>query len=281
MEQLDIILNKMIREFGIEIFNNAQRFKSAFSDYSKGEFLGERELLIKIIEIGAYNTIINAEDISITKKILVEKLHNQYFLDEKVCSYLIEIFASILRRDNKNIGKLETTIGYPENINVNNDFDIKGQMALGDFVQFNKVIVKRNIFTIKTILPWIIGIGASIFLLVIGAIEIGIIFLIFDFTFLPIQYAVMTSKNICKKSYNANSMNKEEQNFIINKDLIKIIAESTTVNINKNQINKLIYDDDSIYIMIGINQGFIIKDRYCKNIGEFNNLKSYLENNFR
>ena len=87
----------------------------------------------------------------------------------------------------------------------------------------------------------------------------------------------MTSKNVCKKSYNANCMNKEEQNFIINKYLIKIIAESTTININKNKINKLIYDADSIYIMIGINQGFIIKDRYCKNIGEFNNLK----NNFR
>ena len=103
MKELNNILNKMVRDFGIKIFENSQKFKAVFSDYSEGELHGERELIIKIIEIGSFNAIVNADDLLIVKKNLVKKLHDEYFIDEKICTDLVNIVASFLRNDNINI----------------------------------------------------------------------------------------------------------------------------------------------------------------------------------
>ena len=115
MEKLTEILNTMVQDFGVKIFYNTQRFKSAFSDYSNGAFKGERELISKIIEIGAFNTITNAEEISIAKKVLVKKLHEEYFFEEKTCLNIVDIYTSILRGDN--------TESNDTNENTSNLFD--------------------------------------------------------------------------------------------------------------------------------------------------------------
>lgn len=108
MKELIDILNKIVSDFDINILGDSQKFKAVFTDYSKGKFRGQRDLLIKIIEIDSYNTIINSEDISISKKVLGKKLHDEYLFDDKVCSYIIDIYSAILKSDIKNYKFNET-----------------------------------------------------------------------------------------------------------------------------------------------------------------------------
>jgi len=100
VKELIEILHKIVNDFDVKIMGNSQKFKAAFTDYSKGKFKGERDLLIKIIEIGSYNAIINSEDISVTKRVLIKKLHDEYLFDEKACSKIIDIYSAILKKDN-------------------------------------------------------------------------------------------------------------------------------------------------------------------------------------
>jgi len=287
MEELKIILNEIVRDYGLKTLEDSQKFKAVFADYAKGEFTGEKELYMKIIEAGAAKEIMNSGNISATKDALVKKIHDKYFIDEKICANCIDLFISIIRNDySLNNVKEEKSqksgmnlIKEEENnqiINSNNDYVVKGKYTLEDFVQFNKVLVKKNVK--KTIIPMIISFGASIFVIAIGGIEFGIFLLIFDVIFFPLIFLLPTTKAHCKKFYDKDNLNKEEQIFNINRNSIQITSSNMSININKSQINKFLFDDNSIYIMTGANQGFIIKDRYCKNQHEFINLKGYFAN---
>ena len=116
IKELIEILIKIVTDFDINILENPQKFKAVFTDYSKGKFRGERDLLIKIIEIGSYNTIINSEDISISKKVLNKKLQDEYLFDEKACSDILDIYTAILKNDIKNYKTNETS-----NNNITNE----------------------------------------------------------------------------------------------------------------------------------------------------------------
>ena len=144
MKKLRNILNEMINDFDVNISDNAQRFKSAFSDYSKGEFRGERELLIKIIEIGAFNTITNAEEISIAKKVLVERLHDEYFLEEKACSNIIDIYTSFIKKDDKKSKRVNS----PTNSN-NSNTDTSSMKHMSSFVNSWSFDVPKFFETMK------------------------------------------------------------------------------------------------------------------------------------
>jgi hypothetical protein len=117
MAEIDDILRKMVTDIGINILNDSRRFKAVFMDYSNGKYRGEMELVNKAIEIGAFNAITNAEDVSIVKQILIKKLHNEYFIEENMCIEIIETYTSVLRKDNVQKDSIE------------NDFDIKNKAS--------------------------------------------------------------------------------------------------------------------------------------------------------
>ena len=100
MEKVKDILEKIVKDFGINILDDNKRFKAVFMDYSKGEYQGELELFSKIIGFNAYNTIINSEDLSITKQTIVKKINKQYFIEENIIENVVEIYTSFLRKDN-------------------------------------------------------------------------------------------------------------------------------------------------------------------------------------
>jgi ribosomal protein L40E len=109
LKEIIEILSKIVTDFEIKILEDAQKFKAVFTDYSKGKFRGERDLLIKIIEIGSYNVIMNSGDISVSNKVLSKKLHDEYLFDEKACSYILDIYSAILKSDIKNIKAKEAS----------------------------------------------------------------------------------------------------------------------------------------------------------------------------
>lgn len=126
MESIKNILNEIVKDYGLKILEDSQKFKAVFADYAKGEYSAEKELFTKVIETGAAKEIKNAEDIPTTKKALVKKLHERYFLDENVLDNYLDIFIPLLRSDytvnNKAKVKEETHITVPSdttNISTN------------------------------------------------------------------------------------------------------------------------------------------------------------------
>jgi ribosomal protein L37E len=88
------------------------------------------------------------------------------------------------------------------------------------------------------------------------------------------------SEYTCKKIYEENPLYREDETYCINKDTITVLSENAKVRFLKNQIQKIIHDEDSIYIMIGTVQGLVIKARYCKSFDEFNRLRYFLQINY-
>jgi hypothetical protein len=99
MEGLKNVLNEIVRDYGLKILEDPQKFKAVFADYAKGEYIAEKEFFTKIIEDDAAKEIKNTEDIPTAKKYLVRKLHDRYFLDEKVLYDYLDIFIQLLRSD--------------------------------------------------------------------------------------------------------------------------------------------------------------------------------------
>ena len=99
MDEIKNILNEIVKDYGLKILEDHQKFKAVFADYSKGEYSTEKDLFSKIIEISAAIEIRETEDIPITKKALVKKLYDKYFLDEKILDNYLDIFIPFLRSD--------------------------------------------------------------------------------------------------------------------------------------------------------------------------------------
>ena len=120
MEELKNILNKIVKDYGLKILEDPQKFKAVFADYTKGEYIAEKELFTKLIETGAVKEISNAEEIQIVKNGLVKKMYDRYFIDEKTCSNYIDIFISILRNDYIPLKETEQTENH-KIVNIENE----------------------------------------------------------------------------------------------------------------------------------------------------------------
>jgi len=112
MTELKNILTNMVNDQGLDILSDSKRFKALFMDYSGAEKRGDMELICKIIDIDSYNTIINSEELNISKQMLIKKLNEDYYIDQTICNNFIEIYTSILRKDNKNITVTELKKKY-------------------------------------------------------------------------------------------------------------------------------------------------------------------------
>ena len=168
-----------------------------------------------------------------------------------------------------------------------NDYVLNGQMTLDDFAQFNFKLVKQNIISPKNIIIQLVVIISmfvySSFILknIISTEMIIIGILTIEVLVWVIILSIYKSKVVVKKAFNSNIINHEQQMFSINKNNIIIKTASQMINLSKNEIRNIFFDDNSIYIMIGVNQGFIIKDRYCKNMNEFYEIKEYIIKYFK
>jgi len=99
MEEFKNILDEIVRDYGLKILEDPQKFKAVFSDYAKGEYGSEKDLFSKIIETGAAKEIKDTEDFLTTKKALVKKLHDKYFFDEIFLDNYLYVFIQLLRSD--------------------------------------------------------------------------------------------------------------------------------------------------------------------------------------
>jgi len=120
------ILQKIIAEHGENIFNDSRMFKTIFLDYNNSDLRGEMELLCKVIDLRAYNLIANTNNLEVEKKNLKHRLHNDYYVDEKMSNNIIEIFATAIRNDNIK----QSNINTQAQTYYNNLFDAYSQGRL-------------------------------------------------------------------------------------------------------------------------------------------------------
>lgn len=80
-----------------------------------------------------------------------------------------------------------------------------------------------------------------------------------------------------KKSFEENKIAQEEQLFKINEKYIKIVSESIDLTLTRENIKKIIFDKDSIFIFTAQGINNIIKSRYLE---KFDELKEFIKINY-
>jgi len=175
------------------------------------------------------------------------------------------------------------------------EYRLSGKISLDDYIQFNRSHRKHGfalilrlvvypliiIFGVIYLFPTFQDLQSFIDIYGFSSLEIVKIFtpLIFLIIFLILFYTI-GMRLIYKRHYNANKMLQQSQNIIINEQCISITLESGNTNLTKEDINKIYFDKDSIYIYSGINMGHIIKKRFLENENDFENLVNFVKVNF-
>jgi tetratricopeptide (TPR) repeat protein len=90
------IFKKIINIYGIEICNNLNILNSLISDYTASDFYKERRALIWILETNCHKTLTPDIDYEEWKKIWIEKLNLEEFIDKKTAALMLEIIFNVL-----------------------------------------------------------------------------------------------------------------------------------------------------------------------------------------
>jgi len=141
---------------------------------------------------------------------------------------------------------------------------------------YSKIFSRRNIFfAILLMLIYIIqdlNREFSLQKIVIYIIVIGI----------PCAIVLLAaySKVINKKSFENYKLITGKYYFTINEINININCQKGIANLNKNNIRKILFDNDSIYIIPKSTFGGIIKKRYFDNEEKYNELVLFLKEKY-
>jgi len=203
------------------------------------------------------------------------------------CGYKVIPVINVVN-SNDNVAFEGNEVLINEKSNIDYEFKFTGKMTLDDFSLFSSIVFLKQVFSKKTIIFWSIIAFLSFIISLfqiysVGRIEDGLFGGLIVIIFIPLLWLTISksksiSKLIYKKTFFSNKMNQEEQAFYLKNNNLSIKTESQEINLTKKEIKNILFDNESIYIMISISQGFIIKDRYCKDFNEFNNIKKCLIN---
>jgi hypothetical protein len=173
------------------------------------------------------------------------------------------------------------------------EYKLHGEISLKDFIQFNKSYKKHGsaliirlvvypalvIFVVVSLLPnWDF---LKYYLPKFSSFELLKIFSPFLFlaVFLILLFTVIMPL-IYKKHYNENKNIHQTFNITVNEQCITISSETGNTKLTKENINKILYDKDSIYVYSALNMGHIIKKRYLENEDDFAGLVEFVKINF-
>ena len=172
------------------------------------------------------------------------------------------------------------------------EYKLTGKTSLDDYIQFNKTHNRHGsrlilrlvvyplliIFVIVSMIPdldffkELFKTSPAELVKIFSPFIILAVFLIFFYT--------IGIRLIYKRHFNANKLLQQTQNIVINEQCISITMESAGSNLTKENINKIYYDKDSIYIYSGLNIGHIIKKRFLENENDFEELVKFVKEHF-
>jgi len=93
------ILQKLIVEQGKEALLNETKCMALLAEYTKGEFKKESRLLSQAHKAKVLRAIDTTQELAICKKQQVRQLHEDYGLDEKLASDVVNTLAFVLKGD--------------------------------------------------------------------------------------------------------------------------------------------------------------------------------------
>jgi len=99
MESFLELINKIIQEKGISIFENAERCKNILNKHAEGTFKKEIRLFYQSLEINAYQELCASPNPEQTKKTLMERLKEEYMFSKEECETTISLLESIINGD--------------------------------------------------------------------------------------------------------------------------------------------------------------------------------------
>jgi hypothetical protein len=173
------------------------------------------------------------------------------------------------------------------------EYKLNGKISLKDYIQFNKNHKKHGAALIirLTVYPMlIIFVAVSLFpnldffkYYIFNLSPLELLKIFYPFIFLVIFLILLNiiiMPFIYKRHYNANKSLQYPFNITINDQFISITSENGSDKLTKENINKIYYDKDSIYIYIGLNIGRIIKKRFLENENDFGELVKFIKENY-
>jgi len=96
-KQFASFIHIFVKQYKTDVFNNISKCKSLLLDHAKGEYKNEVRLLLQALDIGCYTTIINSNDLHLTRIALIKQLQEEYFISENIATSLIDLLLAELR----------------------------------------------------------------------------------------------------------------------------------------------------------------------------------------
>jgi hypothetical protein len=110
------LTQKIVREKGKDILDNAKPAKALFMDYSHGEYRNEINLLLKTIELGYYNKIKNEPNPGTLKLLLTRQLVEDHSIIEEKAVQIVSLLVSLIKDE-----EYSSTENYNKENMVNNN----------------------------------------------------------------------------------------------------------------------------------------------------------------
>jgi len=90
-------LHNFIKLYDSDILENTKKCKSLLLDHAKGEYKNEIRLLLQALDLGCYSTIMNSNDLNMTRMSLIKQLQDEYYISESIAISLIDILLIELK----------------------------------------------------------------------------------------------------------------------------------------------------------------------------------------
>jgi tetratricopeptide (TPR) repeat protein len=106
------IVQKIVDEYGKDIFLDQKKLKSLLLDYTKNEYKNECMLFLTVVDAGSVDFINRAENVDGCKRFLVKHLEDDYSLSPVKSAEMLDWLFSVLRWD---ISNASVNTGLPSN----------------------------------------------------------------------------------------------------------------------------------------------------------------------
>ena len=181
------------------------------------------------------------------------------------------------------------------------EYKFDGKITIEDYIQYNNhantkslskkakiilyiIVYGIMIYTILTALSMINNLGSNNFFIIfknpMSIFFNGLLIVIIFFLIIFNKVYTAKMKIYYKKMYDSNKLMTEYRSYNVTADGINIRSENCNINFTKDKIYKIQYDNDSIYIFMGINAAYIIKRHFFKEEDDFIKLNDFIKENY-
>ena len=162
------------------------------------------------------------------------------------------------------------------------EYYLNGKANLEDYIQFNEIQLKQT-YELLRILKYVglfsLIFSAALSFFILKNIKIFTTLIIFLIVYIILYILLKPLMNLLFKiEYNKNKH--LQQNIKINEKNISIITEIDNINITKENIKNIIYDQDSFYIFTKLNKRYIFKKRFLENENNFEEIINFIKINY-